>query len=108
MSRRSDRKADARGGAIEHLDGMVRLDCPHGHAVGWLWRPYGRGVIVAFDRERTAGQPVTEWPLRLTCTSCRLEGRTPDLRLSQDRAAVLLAQVVADTACQTLVHILGG
>jgi hypothetical protein len=110
VSRRSDRKRDIGGTASQHKDAAVRLECPHGHTVGYLYAADRCGPMMLTDEHRGGGRPFKGvLPLRLGCRPCFTDaGMRMDLRLSQERAQALLAAALADPTHREHNHILGG
>ena len=110
MSRRSERKHAARGGAIDYVDGIVKLECPSGHVVGYLWRPdNGASQTILLDAKRRRRPDVdTAGALQFTCTTCRHRGVRLDLQLSAARAEQLLAAAHHDRTRPEADFMLGG
>ena len=99
-----------RGGAIDYVDGIVRLRCPNGHVVGYLWRPDNLvNQTILLDAKRRRGPDVEgSGALRFTCASCLHSGVRLDLRLSAARAEQLLAAAYQDRTRPEAVQVLGG
>lgn len=110
MSRRSERKCESRGGAIEYVDGVVRLECPSGHPVGYLWRPdNGADETIRLDKNRRNGVRLAdEQTLSFTCDTCTHDGKRLDLQLIWAKATAILGDAHQDRTRATLVHVLGG
>jgi hypothetical protein len=114
MSRRSDCKRDIHGGVSQRADAKVRLECPHGHTIGYLYCPGASGPTMVSGQHR--GSALNRFrtvkgiqPLRFHCYPCfHSTGMELDLRLSQARAEQLLQDVLADPDHREHPHVLGG
>ncbi len=110
MSRRSRRVRAAHGLVIDYVDGIVRLECPSSHVVGYLWQPDNDdiGTFRLDSRRRNAILVTAGETLLFTCTACGRDGKKLDLRLSQPRAEEIVDRAHRDRTREVHVHVLGG
>ena len=110
MSRRSRRFRSEHGLVVDYVDGIVRLECPTRHVVGYLWQPDTSAdtTYLLDEHKRKQGEVAGPGPLRFSCATCLHNGKRHNLLLSVDRAQEEAVAARRDRTRETHVHVLGG